>query len=66
MVEKDPQAGRRDVYFELTRFGASIKVVAIDGVTGIEVSIIGPASAVRSDLERVALAKLKARLSRET
>ena len=65
MSEKDPQGGRRDVYFELTRFGTSMKVVAIDGVTGIEVTIIGPASAARSDLERLALAKLKARLSRE-
>lgn len=52
------------VYFEFTAIGASAKVVAIDAATGIEVSVIGPASAAQSDLERLALAKLKARLER--
>ena len=42
-----------------------MKVVAIDGVTGVEVSIVCPANAARSDLERLALAKLKARLGRD-
>jgi hypothetical protein len=54
-----------EVYFELTQVGASVKVVAIDGGSGIEVSVVGPANAARSDLERLALAKLKARLARE-
>jgi hypothetical protein len=55
----------REVYFELTRLGASVKVVAIDAATGAEVTVIGPAGAAQSDLERLALAKLKARLARE-
>ena len=55
----------RDVYFEFTAIGASVKVVAIDSTTGIEVSIIGPASAAQADLERLALQKLKVRLARE-
>jgi hypothetical protein len=55
----------RDVYFEFTAIGASVKAVAIDSATGIEVSIVGPASAARADLERLALQKLKVRLARE-
>jgi hypothetical protein len=57
--------GQGEVFFEFTRMGASVKVAAIDGDTGIEVIVIGPASAMPSDLERLALAKLKARLARE-
>ena len=55
----------REIYFELTRLGATAKVVAIDGATGIEVSVVGPASAAASDLQQLALAKLKARLAKE-
>ena len=53
----------RDVYFEFTAIGASVKVSAIDAATGIEVSVIGPASAARADLQRLALQKLKVRLA---
>ncbi|MBV8840316.1 MAG: serine hydroxymethyltransferase [Alphaproteobacteria bacterium] len=45
--------------------GGSVKCSAIDSVTGIEVSVVGPASAAQADLERLALQKLKARLVRE-
>ena len=55
----------RDVYFEFTAIGGSVKVVAIDGQTGIEVAIVGPASAAQADLERLALQKLKLRLARD-
>jgi hypothetical protein len=47
-----------EVYFEITFIGASARVVAIDAVSGIEVTVIGPARAVRPYLERLALAKL--------
>jgi hypothetical protein len=57
--------GTGEVYFEFTRVGASVKVAAIDGATGIEVTVVGPAAAAPSDLERLALTKLKARLARE-
>jgi hypothetical protein len=60
----DCNAGLGDVYFELTRLGSTVKVVAIDGTTGTEVSVIGPSSAAQSDLERLALAKLRVRLAR--
>jgi len=55
----------REVYFEFTVIGAVVKVAAIDAATGVEVSVMGPASAAQSDLEKFALAKLKARLKRE-
>jgi len=56
----------RDVYFEFTAIGASVKVVAIDAATGTEVSVVGPAGAAQADLERLALNKLKARLAKPT
>ena len=55
----------REVYCEFTAIGPTVKVVAIDAATGIEVSVIGPANAAQSDLERLALQKLKVRLGRE-
>jgi hypothetical protein len=53
-----------EVYFEFTAIGPTVKVVAIDAASGVEVSAVGPASAARADLERLALQKLKARLAR--
>ena len=61
MAEQAP----REVYFEHIAIGNAVKVTAIDSVTAIEVSILGPTSASQSDLERLALQKLKARLARE-
>ena len=55
----------REVYFEFTAIGGAVKVAAIDALTGVEVTIMGPASAAQPDLEKLALAKLKARLARE-
>ena len=51
-----------EVLFEFTVVGAVVKVAAIDSVTGIEVSVMGPAHASQADLQRLALAKLKSRL----
>jgi hypothetical protein len=56
----------REVYFEFTVIGSSVKVVAIDSLSGTEVSVIGPAHAAQSDMERLALQKLKARIARES
>ena len=55
----------REVYFEFTAIGGAVKVAAIDAITGVEVTIMGPVSAAQADLEQLALAKLKARLARE-
>lgn len=53
-----------EVYFEHRKFGTAVRVAAIDGRTGIEVTVVGPASAAAADLERLALSKLRARLAR--
>ena len=37
-----PRTEPREVYFEFTAIGATVKVVAIDAATGTEVSVIGP------------------------
>ena len=54
----------REVYFEFTAIGGTVKVVAIDAVTGTEVTVIGPANAARSDLQRLALGKLRLKLAK--
>jgi hypothetical protein len=58
-------AAPREIYFEHISIGNAVKVTAIDSVTAIEVSIMGPATAAQADLERLALRKLRARLARE-
>lgn len=60
MADDSPRAG--EVYFEFKAIGRSVKVSAIDAATGIEVSVIGPATAAQADLQRLALQKLRARL----
>lgn len=52
----------REILFEFTQVGSAIRAVAIDSVTGIEVSIMGPANAARADLQQLLLRKLKARI----
>jgi hypothetical protein len=55
----------REVYFEFTQIGSSVRVVAIDAASGVEVTVVGPATAAPSHLQRLALAKLKVRMARE-
>ena len=59
------EGDEREVYFEFTVVGNAVKVTAIDSVTGIEVSTMGPANAAQADLRQLALQKLKARLRRQ-
>jgi hypothetical protein len=54
-----------DVLFEFTAIGTVVRVAAIHVATGTEVTVMGPTSASRKDLERLALQKLKARIARE-
>lgn len=58
-------AGGREVIFEYHPVGISIKVTAVDVETGLEVSVVGPSSAARSELERVAVNKLRYMLARQ-
>lgn len=59
-----PPAAKRAIIFEFHQIGHSVKVAAVDEATGLEVSIVGPSSAMRSDLEKVARAKLMRALER--
>ena len=54
--------GRR-VYFEHAVIGRTMKVTAIDEATGTEVSVVGPANAAQTDLQKLALRKLERRLA---
>ena len=57
-----PGEGIREILFEFTIVGSAVKVVAIDPVSGLEVSVMGPAQASRADMQRLAAGKLKQRL----
>ena len=59
------RGGGRTIYFEFTPVGHQVRVAAIDGATGIEVVIFGPARTAQSELERIAMAKLRRRLKAE-
>lgn len=60
------KSGSREVIFEFTPIGGSVKVTAIDVATGIEVAVIGPAGPTsQRELERIALQKLIHRMERE-
>jgi hypothetical protein len=55
----------REVFFEFTAIGGAVRVAAVDATTGIEIVVMGPASAAVADLKQLALGKLKARLAKE-
>ena len=56
---------RREVIFEFTPIGASVKVTALDVTSDLEVSVVAPSSASRNELERIALQKLRYMLNRQ-
>lgn len=55
--------GLREVYFEFVAIGRQVKCTAICSQTGVEVSVFGPVTAAKRDLETIALRKLEARLA---
>jgi hypothetical protein len=55
---KGPETGR-EILFEFVQMGTSVKVMAVDALTGTEVSIVGPATASDYQLKQTALQKLK-------
>ena len=57
----DPEG---EVLLEFQRIGAAVKVTAIDPVTQVEVSIVGPASASQAVLSHNAINKLRYVLKR--
>lgn len=57
-------ATHKEVLLEFRRVGAYVKVSAVDPESYTEVHIMGPPSAGREALERVAVQKLRRALSR--
>jgi hypothetical protein len=60
-----PDQDLGEVYFEFTFVRSAVRVAAIDGATGRETVVMGPANASTADLERLALAKLRANRAKE-
>lgn len=54
---------RGEIYLEFIPVGSQVKLVAVDAASGVEVTVFGPASVSRSDLERIAVRKLNRRLA---
>lgn len=54
-----PDNADKEYLIEFVRIGNSIKVSAIDPVTGIEASIVGPANLSEALLSSNAIAKLR-------
>jgi hypothetical protein len=52
-----------EVYFEFVQVGQQMRVAAIDVATTTEVVVIAPASATRTQMQQLALAKLRRKLS---
>jgi hypothetical protein len=55
-----------EVLFEFRPVGRFVKVMAIDPITGTEISVVGDATATPDTLKRIAINKLKYVLSRGT
>jgi hypothetical protein len=49
----------REIYVEFVMLGNTVKATAIDSQSGLEASIVGPASAARSTLAEAARRKLE-------
>ena len=50
------------IYLEFVQLGNSLKATAIDPVSGLEASVVGPVTAPQADLQALAIAKLRRRL----
>ncbi|MDA7948286.1 MAG: hypothetical protein MPJ78_12515 [Hyphomicrobiaceae bacterium] len=55
-----------EIYIEYKQVGQAMKVIAVDAATGTEVTIMGPASAAQTDLQRIAVRKLQAQLEKDS
>jgi Domain of unknown function (DUF6898) len=62
MSEK-PQG--REFFFEFTRMDESMRVCAVDSITGIEIITIVPSNMPESEAQKLALKKLLWRLERD-
>lgn len=55
----------RQILFQMQQIGQSVRVVAIDSLTGTEITIQGPASASRTILQQNARKKLEYVLNKQ-
>jgi len=51
-----------EIYFEFAQLGRQMRVAAIDADTGIEVIFIAPISATKTQMQQLALGKLRKKL----
>ncbi len=65
-ADDKPPSGPSEVYFEFVQLGQQMRVAAIDARSGIEVVVIAPLSATQTQMQNLALAKLKRRLAGPT
>jgi hypothetical protein len=64
--DKDDSAdARKEIYIEYKQVGQAMKVTAVDSETGMEVVIMGPASAAQTHLQKIAIQKLEMQLKKE-
>ncbi|ODT77000.1 MAG: serine hydroxymethyltransferase [Pelagibacterium sp. SCN 64-44] len=52
-----------EVYFEFVQVGQQMRVAAIDAATGVEIVVITPVNASRGQMQQLALAKLRRKLT---
>lgn len=50
---------RGEIYIEYKQVGQTMKVTAVDAISGLEAVIMGPASTAQSQLQKIAVQKLK-------
>jgi hypothetical protein len=55
-----------EVFFELTRIGAQVRVAALHVASGTEVVVVAPAAATQPQMQALALAKLRKRLAEQS
>lgn len=65
MPHKEPPE-KREILYEIATHGSIFKVVAVDSLTGTEVTVQGPVSAGPEALKQVAKQKLKYVLNKKT
>jgi hypothetical protein len=59
-------AGGGEIFIEFVMQGNVVKATAIDGATGVEASVVGPASAPQAALAEAARRKLEFLLRKKT
>ncbi len=61
-MNKNRISASNEIYLEFTQIGNQMRVAAIDVNSGIEVIFITPKNTPRSQIEKLALAKLNRRI----